>query len=64
MCVQTTGVIEVGRAAAPIEARAQHVRDWLGARMDVAQDVTGRLVDLWHGPFDDLETIDARLPDG
>jgi uncharacterized protein len=59
-----TGVIEVGRMAHPVEARLQQVRRWLGARADVKQYVVGPLVDLWHGPFDDLETIDERLPDG
>jgi hypothetical protein len=56
------GVIEVGRAGAPIEARVRHVRDWPGARADVAQYVVGPLVDRWHGPFDDLETIEGRPP--
>ena len=41
----------------------RHVRAWLDARTDVAQYVVGPLVDLWHGPFDDWETIDERLPD-
>jgi uncharacterized protein YggL (DUF469 family) len=57
-----SGVIEVGRIGDPIEARVRHVRDWLDARTDVAQYVMGPLVDLWHGPFYDLDTIDERLP--
>jgi hypothetical protein len=56
--------MEVGRRGDPIEARVRHVRDWLGARTDVAQYAVGPPADLWHGPFDDLETIDERLPDG
>lgn len=58
------GVIEVGRLTDPIEARLRHVRAWLDGRTDVAPYVMGPLVDLWHGPFDDLETIDERLPAG
>jgi uncharacterized protein YggL (DUF469 family) len=57
-----TGVIEVGRTGDPIAARLHHVRAWLGARTDVASYVVGPLVDLRHGPFDDWETIDERLP--
>jgi uncharacterized protein YggL (DUF469 family) len=58
------GVIEVGRRGDPIEARVRHVRAWLEARTDVAQYAVGPPVDLWHGPFDALETIDKRLPTG
>jgi uncharacterized protein YggL (DUF469 family) len=47
-----TGVIEVGRAADPIEARLQHIRRWLEAREDVEAYVVGALVDLRQGPFD------------
>ena len=59
-----TGVIEVGRTGDSIAARLQHVRHWLGARTDVKQYVVGPLFDSWHGPFDDLDTIDERLPTG
>jgi len=55
------GVIEVGRRGDPIEARVRHARAWLDARTDVAQYAVGPLVDLWHGPFDELDTIDERL---
>ena len=51
----------MGRRGDPIEARVRHVRDWLDARTDVAHYVVGPLVDLWHGPFDALETVEARL---
>jgi uncharacterized protein YggL (DUF469 family) len=55
------GVSEVGRRGDPIEARVRHLRDWLDVRSDVASSVVGPLVDSWHGPFDDLETIEERL---
>ena len=42
----------------------RHVRDWMDARTDIAQYVVERLIDLWHGPFDDVDTIDERLPGG
>ena len=56
-----SGVIAVGRRGDPIEARVRYVRAWLDARADVASYVVGPLVDSWHGPFDDLETIEERL---
>lgn len=59
---QLTGLIELGRTADPIEARLQQIRRWLDAREDVEHYVVGPLVDLWHGPFDDLDTIYERLP--
>jgi uncharacterized protein YggL (DUF469 family) len=57
-----SGMIEVGRASDPIEARVRHVRDWLDARADVARYVVGPLVDLWYGTLDELERIEERLP--
>jgi uncharacterized protein YggL (DUF469 family) len=59
-----TGVIGVGRTGDPTEARLQHVRHWLGARADVKQYVVGPLVDLWHRPFDDWDTIEEQLSVG
>jgi uncharacterized protein YggL (DUF469 family) len=59
-----SGVIEVGRRGDPIEARVRHIHDWLDARTDVAQYAVGPPADLWHGPFDELERIDERLPGG
>jgi uncharacterized protein YggL (DUF469 family) len=58
-----TGVIEVGTMTDPIEARLQPLRRWLEAREDIEAYVVGPLVDLWHGPFDALEAIAARLPE-
>jgi uncharacterized protein YggL (DUF469 family) len=58
-----TGVIEVGTMTDPIEARLQPIRRWLEAREDIQDYVVGPLVDLWHGPFDALETIAEQLPE-
>jgi uncharacterized protein YggL (DUF469 family) len=58
-----TGVIEVGTMTDPIEARLQPIRRWLEARADIEAYVVGALVDLWHGPFDELDAIAGRLPD-
>jgi hypothetical protein len=43
-------VIRVGGAADPMDASVPHVRDWLGDRR--------------QGPLDNVESLDARLPDG
>ena len=59
-----TGAIVLGNLADPIEARLQPNRRRLDARADMAPYVIRPLVDVWHGPFDDLETIDERLPLG
>jgi hypothetical protein len=56
-----TGVIELGTITDPIKACVQPIRCWLDARADVGPYVIRPLVDVWHGPFDDLETIDERL---
>jgi hypothetical protein len=57
-----TGVIEIGTITDPIEACVQPIRRWLDARADIAPYVIRPLVDVWHGPFDDLKTIDEPLP--
>jgi uncharacterized protein len=57
-----TGIIELGRPADPVDAHLQQVRRWLDAREDVEQYLVGQFVDLWHGPFDELDAIHERLP--
>jgi uncharacterized protein len=57
------GVIGVGRADDPIEARLQHIRRWLDAHADVEACAVGTLVDLWHGPFEEVDAIAERLPE-
>jgi uncharacterized protein YggL (DUF469 family) len=54
-------VIEIGTITDPIEACVQPIRRWLDARADVAPYVIRPLVDVWHGPFDDLKTIDEPV---
>jgi uncharacterized protein YggL (DUF469 family) len=54
-------VIEFGTITDPIEACVQPIRRWLDARADMAPCVIRPLVDVWHGPFDDLKTIDESV---
>jgi hypothetical protein len=54
-------VIEIGTIIDPIEAWVQPIRRWLDVHVDVAPCVIRPLVDVWHGPFDDLKTIDEPL---
>jgi hypothetical protein len=47
----------------PIEVRLQLIRRRLDARGDVEAYVVGALVDLWHGPFDELDAVVERRPE-
>lgn len=50
------GVIELGKTADRPAERLRNVLDWLDAWDDVEQYVTSNLIDLWHGPFDEIDT--------
>ena len=51
------GVIELGKTSDGPEARLKKVVEWLETRQDVEKYVTGKIVDLWHGSFDEIDTI-------
>jgi uncharacterized protein YggL (DUF469 family) len=58
-----TSVIELGTISGPIEGRPQRICRGLEARGDVEAYVVGALVDLWHGPFDELDAVVERRPE-
>ncbi len=51
------GVIEMGKASDGPEEKLREVIGWLEAREDVERYAIGKMIDLWHGPFDELDTI-------
>jgi uncharacterized protein YggL (DUF469 family) len=55
------GVIELGKASDRPEERLQKVLGWLAAREDVEKYASGKIIDIWHGPFDEIESIGDKI---
>lgn len=55
-----TGVVELGMIAGSSEPRVDEVKAWLDARGEVSY-VIGGLMDVWYGPFDELDKVVAEL---
>jgi uncharacterized protein len=49
------GVIELGKKSGDLEERLQKILEWLANRKDVESYVIGNMLDLWHGPFNDID---------
>ena len=49
-------VVELGRRSDDPEARFKRITEWLDARSDVRSWKASAELDLWHGPFPDIET--------
>ena len=47
------GIIELGKTSDGPEERLKKVVEWLETRQDVEKYVIGKIVDLWHGSFDE-----------
>jgi len=50
------GIIELGRTSDSIEEKQKKVISWLEARNDVEKYATGKILDIWNGPFDEIDT--------
>ncbi len=48
-------VVELGRRSDDPGARFKRITDWLDARADVQSWKAGEEMDLWYGPFLDIE---------
>jgi uncharacterized protein YggL (DUF469 family) len=55
------GVIELGKACDGPEERRKEITRWADAREDVQSYVIGKVVDLWHGPFEATDSIGERI---
>lgn len=55
------GVIELGRTSDSPEKKLKKVISWLEAREDVEKYVTGKIIDVWNGPFDEIDSIGDRI---
>ena len=55
------GFIELGKRSDRPEERLKKVISWLEAREDVAKYMTGKMIDIWHGPFDEIDSIGDRI---
>ena len=56
------GVIELGKTSDRPEERLKEVIGWLETREDVETCVIGKIVDIWHGPFDEIYSIKEHPP--
>ncbi len=54
--MQLAGVVELGRMVDDHEGRLDLATKWLDSRRDVKRYDVGDLVDLWHGPFDFMDS--------
>lgn len=52
------GVIELGKASDGPEEKLKKVIGWLEAREDIERYAIGTRIDLWHGAFDEMDTIE------
>ncbi len=50
------GIVELGCVSDDFEAKLDCVIKWLESRQDVERYDVGDLVDLWHGPFDFMDS--------
>jgi uncharacterized protein YggL (DUF469 family) len=55
------GVIELGKTCDGPQERLKEIMSWLEAREDVRNYVIGKVVDLWHGPFKEIDSIGERI---
>ena len=55
------GVIQLGKTCDGPEERLKKIVSWLEAREDVEKYVIGKLVDLWHGPFEETDSVGERI---
>jgi uncharacterized protein YggL (DUF469 family) len=55
------GVIELGKTRDGPEEKLTKIMSWLEARGDVQNYVLGKVVDLWHGPFEEIDAIGGRI---
>ncbi len=58
------GLIELGKTSDGPEERLKKIIGWLDAREDVETYATGNMMDLWHGPVDDIDAIGDKLSRG
>ena len=55
------GVIELGKTCDGPEERLKKIMSWLEARQDVQKYVIGKVVDLWYGPCEEIDSIGERI---
>lgn len=51
------GIIQLGTNSNHPEERLKAIKAWLDRRLDVDHYITGKLIDLWYGPFEEFESI-------
>jgi uncharacterized protein len=49
------GVIELGKKSDGPKERLKKILEWLANRKDVESYVIGNMLDLWRGPFSDID---------
>ncbi|QDU07716.1 50S ribosome-binding protein YggL [Gimesia aquarii] len=52
------GIIQLGTKSNHPEERLKAIKTWLDRRPDVDHYVTGKLIDLWYGPFEESDSIE------
>ena len=55
------GFIELGHSSEQPESRLNKISKWLDERTDIEKYVTGELIDVWYGPFDELDLIGDKI---
>jgi uncharacterized protein len=49
------GIIELGKTSDNPEERLKKIPEWLASRKDIESYIIGEMLDLWHGPFGDID---------